>query len=204
MRFKIAIVAAVLGLCSIPAWSQGDQQPQVDQPFEASVVITANLQAETSASGVTDRATYSGGTVINLRYHYRGRLWFEANGGFTTFTQYYQPNAEQEQANVWEGSGGIVYKFRAPDAKIKPFVEVGGGVLYFSPVVTGSTPGGSKVIQPAGMGGAGIDVRMDPNFSFRTGFRLLAYKPAAFGVAAQTVNTLTTMSEPYIGLVLRF
>lgn len=203
MRFKIAIMAALLGLFSIPAWSQADQ-PQVDQPFEAGGIITANLQAQTSASGVTDRATYSGGALLNLRYHFRGRLWFEANGGFTTFTQYYEPIAEQEQANIWEGTAALVYKFRDPDARLKPFVEGGGGVLYFSPVVTGSTPGGSKVMQPAGVGGFGVDWKMDQNFSFRAGYRVMVYKPASFKVASQTVNTITTMSEPYIGLVLRF
>ncbi len=207
MRFKTAIIVAVLGLFCVPAWSQSDSNDQtapLPQELQAAAIVTANLQGETSASGVTDRPTYSGGLLLNFRYHFRGRLWFEANGGFTTFTQYYQPDFGQEQANIYEGSGGIMYSFRDPDARLKPFFEAGGGVLYFSPVLSGSTPGGTKVLQPMGFGGFGFDWKMDKNFSFRAGYRALVYKPAAFGVASQTVNTLTSMSEPYIGLVLRF
>jgi hypothetical protein len=201
MRFKTAIILAVLSLFAIPAWSQSDQTPQ---QFEGAVSGTANLQAETSSSGVTDRATYSGGILFNLRYHYRPHLGFEANGGFTTFTQYYQPTSGQEQANIYEGTAAVIYSFRAPETRLRPFVEAGGGVLYFSPVATGSTPGGAKVVQPAGVGGFGVNWVMNKSFSLRAGYRALVYRPASFNVAAQTVNTLTTMSEPYVGIVLRF
>jgi long-subunit fatty acid transport protein len=77
-------------------------------------------------------------------------------------------------------------------------------VLYFSPVATGSTAGGAKVVQGTGVGGIGADWKMDQNFSFRAGYRLLIYKVPSFNVTAQTLNTFTFMSEPYIGIVLRF
>jgi outer membrane protein W len=202
MRLKSAILVAAVAMFSIPAWSQ--DQSSAPNEYEASANITANLQGETTATGVTDRATYSGGLLLNFRYRFRGNLWFEANGGFTTFTQYYQPTAGQEQANIYEGTAGIVYKFRAAQDRLRPFVEAGGGVLYFSPVATGSTPGGQKVLQPNGFGGFGVDWKMNKSFSFRAGFRALGYKPPSFNVAQQTVNTFTIMSEPYIGLVLRF
>jgi hypothetical protein len=201
MRFKTAIILAVVALFAVPAWSQSDETVQ---QFEAAANITANLQAETSASGVTDRATYSGGIVFNLRYRFRGNLSLEANGGFTTFTQYYQPTSGQEQANIYEGTAAIIYSFRAPTTRLRPFIEAGGGVLYFSPVATGSTPGGAKVVQPAGVGGFGFDWRMNKSFSLRAGYRALVYRPASFNVPSQTVNTITTMSEPYVGIVLRF
>lgn len=203
MRFKTAIILAVLALlCAAPAWSQDEEAP-VDQ-FEVAANLTANMQGQTSVSGVTDRATYSGGVLFNARYRLREHLYAEANGGFTTFTQYYEPVAGQEQANIYEGTGGIVYEFRPTTQKLRPFVEVAGGVLYFSPVPTGSTPGGSKVVQPLGLGGVGIDWKMSRSISFRAGYRQLIYRPPSFGVAAQTLNTFSQMAEPYIGFALRF
>ncbi|HXU49114.1 MAG TPA: hypothetical protein VN727_08700 [Candidatus Binatia bacterium] len=203
MRFKTAVILAVFALlCASQAWSQDEEAP-TDQ-FEIAANLTANLQGETSTAGVTDRATYSGGVLFNARYRLTEHLYAEANGGFTTYTQYYQPVAGQEQANIYEGTGGIVYEFRPLTQKLRPFVEVAGGVLYFSPVATGSTPGGSKAVQPMGAGGLGIDWKMSRSFSFRAGFRELIYRPPSFGVSAQTLNTFSQMAEPFIGLSLRF
>jgi hypothetical protein len=198
------MILAMLSLFAVPAWSQSDQNAPQSDLWEGAVNLTANLQGETTAAGVTDRATYSGGILFNIRYRFHGNLAVEANGGFTTFTQYYQPVSGQEQANIYEGTAGIAYSFRAPQDRLRPFVEVGGGVLYFSPVATGSTPGGSKVLQPNGFGGFGVDWRKNKNFSFRAGFRGLAYRPPSFNLASQTLSTITVMSEPYVGLVLRF
>ena len=204
MRFKTAIIIAAAALFCLPAWSQDQtSQSQTDQ-YQVSANLTANLQAETTYAGVTDRPTYSGGVLLNLRYRFRTNLAFEANGGFTTYTQYYEPVAGQEQANIYEGTAAVVYSFRSPAARLRPFVEAGGGILYFSPVATGSTAGGAKVVQGTGVGGLGADWKMNRNFSFRAGYRLLIYKVPSFNVTAQTLNTFTFMSEPYIGLVLRF
>lgn len=203
MRFKTAILIAAVALFSIPAWSQGDQTPQTDV-FEASANLTANLQGQTSVSGVTDRATYSGGVLFNFRYRFRTNLYAEANGAFTTYTQYYEPVAGQEQANIYEGTAGVVYQFRQQTERLRPFVELGGGILYFSPVATGSTPGGAKVVQPMGFGGVGVDYKMNKAFSFRAGFRELIFRTPSFNVTAQNLNTFSEMSEPYIGLALRF
>jgi hypothetical protein len=202
MRFKTAILIAAVALFSLPAWSQGDQTSQTDV-FEASGNLTANLQGQTSVAGVTDRATYSGGVLFNFRYRFRTNLYAEANGGFTTYTQYYEPVSGQEQANIYEGTAGVVYQFRQTE-RLRPFVEAGGGVLYFSPVATGSTPGGAKVAQPLGFGGVGLDYKMNKTFSIRAGFRELIYRTPSFNVTAQNLNTFSEMAEPYIGIALRF
>lgn len=203
MRFKTAILIAAVALFSIPAWSQGEQAPQTDV-FEASANLTANLQGQTSVGGVTDRATYSGGVLFNFRYRFRTNLYAEANGGFTTYTQYYEPVSGQEQANIYEGTAGAAYMFRQQTERLRPFVEVGGGVLYFSPVATGSTPGGAKVVQPLGFGGVGVDYKMNKSFSFRAGFRELIYRTPSFNVTSQNLNTFSEMAEPYVGIALRF
>lgn len=197
MRFKTALILAVLALFSVPAWSQNEL-------YQASANLTANLQAQSTASGVTDTATYSGGLLLNIRYRFHNNVSLEANGAFTTYTQYYKPVASQEQANIYEGTAALIYTFRPPDMRLRPFLEAGGGVLYFSPVDTGSTPGGSKDIQPAGVIGLGADYKMTTHWSARFGVRALLYRPPAFSLATQTVNSITEMAVPYVGLVCRF
>jgi hypothetical protein len=77
-------------------------------------------------------------------------------------------------------------------------------VLYFSPVASGSTPGGSKSVQPAVVGGVGLDWRATQHVALRLGYRGVFYRPPSFGIATQTLDTFTEMNEPYVGLVLRF
>jgi outer membrane protein W len=197
MRFKTAILLAVLALCAIPAHSQNSL-------YTASANITGNFQLQASDSGVTDHATYAGGLLLNIRYRFHNNLSFQANGAFTTFTQYYQPSDEQEQANIYEGTATLIYSFKTDESRSRPFVELGGGVLYFSPVDTGSTPGGSKVLQYAGVGGVGVDRKVSEHWSARFGVRVLIYEPPSFNVNLNTVNTFTPMIEPYAGLSYRF
>jgi hypothetical protein len=71
-------------------------------------------------------------------------------------------------------------------------------------VPTGSTGGGQKVVEGAGFAGVGADYRLGSALALRFGYRGVMYKPASFNVAAQTTNTFTIMSEPYVGFVLRF
>lgn len=201
MRFKIGLLLSVVMLAALPSWSQ-DQA--ATETWQVSVVGTANIQAQASNGGVTDRASKSGGIVFTGRYHWKGNWWFEANGGFTTFTQYYTPVTSTEQANIYEGTGGIVYYFKSQEHRLRPFAEFGGGVEYFSPVLTGSTGGGQKQVEGAGMAGVGADYKLDSVFSLRFGYRGLMYKPPTFGISTQTLNTFAIMHEPYVGFEIRF
>jgi outer membrane protein W len=197
MRFKTVILLAVLAFCAIPAWSQ-------QSLYQASANITGNFQLQSTDSGVTDHATYAGGLMLNIRYRFHNNFSFQATGAFTTLTQFYHPSDEQEQANIYEGTVALVYAFKTDEARTRPFVEAGGGVVYFSPVDTGSTPGGSKVIQYAGLGGVGMDRKVSSHWSVRLGIRALVYKPPSFNIALNTVNSVTPMIEPYIGVAYRF
>jgi hypothetical protein len=203
MRFKIALFLAAITLLAVPAWCQSDDTAPAET-WQISAVGTLNIQPKATNSGVTDTTTKSGGLLFTGRYHWRGKWWFEANGGFTTFTQYYEPVASEEQANIYEGTGGLVYNFKQDEAKLRPFAEFGGGVEYFSPVATGSTGGGQKQVEGAGFAGVGADYRLGSGIALRFGYRAVLYRPPSFGVASQTTNTYTFMSEPYLGFVIRF
>jgi opacity protein-like surface antigen len=202
MRFKTAFILAVLALAAGSAWSQ---EPAPLDQWEGSAIVTGNHQFKATGDGETDTATNSLGIVFSARYRFRPHLSVEANGGFTTFTQYYEPvSSSQEQANIYEGSAALIYSFRSAKVRLRPFIEAGGGVEYFSPVATGSTPGGSKTVKPSAIVGIGADYRLSPHVAFRFGYRGVFYQPPSFSLATETVNTFTQMSEPYIGLVLRF
>ena len=207
MRFKTALIPATvilaLAVSALPALAQNESN--LASRSSASADFTANLQSEATNSGVKDRASYSGGLMLNYRYQFHGRSSVEANGAFTTFTQYYQPAQTQEQANIYEVSGAYVYRLRGDAARLKPFIEAGGGMILFSPVRGGSTSGGKKQYLPTFLYGGGFDWRVKKKIFVRLGYRGLFYHAPDFHDSPeQTTNTLTHMAEPYIGVVLHF
>jgi hypothetical protein len=172
--------------------------------MDASVDFTGNTQSRASAAGVTDDATNSGGLLLNYRYYFHGRAAVEANGAFTTFTQYYSPAQTVTQANVYEATGALVYNLRDATARLRPFLEAGGGALIFSPYQPGSNSGNSRQIRPAILYGAGFDFRAFRHYYLRLGYRGLFYKAPDFNSAQQHTGVFTHMAEPYLGVALRF
>lgn len=169
--------------------------------------ITGNIPRAVTGNGITDRASYSGGVFLNYRYAIRPRSSIEVNGGFTTFTQYYQPESGFVQSNVWEATAAYVFR---PGAKkpgrLKPFLEGGGGILMFSPVPTGSEGGTTKATQPAILYGGGIEWRKTSfsRFSLRIGYRGLFYREPDFGLISERTNVWTHMAEPFAGIAVHF
>ena len=173
----------------------------------ASLDFTGNFQRTVTGDGITDKATYSGGFFLNYRYAIRPRGSVEVNGGFTTFTQYYQPGAGYVQSNVWEATAAYVFRpGAAKSGRLKPFLEGGGGILRFSPVPSGTGGGTSRAIQPAILYGGGFEWRKTPtsHLSLRFGYRGLIYRAPDFGFNPQQTNAWTHMAEPFAGVVWHF
>jgi hypothetical protein len=187
--------------------TQEESPEAVPAVSSASVDITANFPRTVIGAGITDRATYSGGLFLNYRYGIRARSSVEVNGGFTTFTQYYQPDKGFVQSNVWEATAAYVFRPGATKpGRLKPFLEGGGGILMFSLVPTGSQGGMSKAIEAAILYGGGFDwsKTSTSRFSLRVGYRGLFYREPDFGLISQQTNAWTHMAEPFAGIVVHF
>jgi hypothetical protein len=199
--------ASQTGSSSSSSRDESESTDAVPTVSSASVDFTGNFQRTVTGDGITDRATYSGGLFLNYRYAIRPRSSVEVNGGFTTFTQYYQPNSGFVQSNVWEATAAYVFRpGAAKSGRLKPFLEGGGGILMFSPVPSGTGGGTSRAIQPAILYGAGFDWRKTSTsrVSLRFGYRGLFYREPNFGLISEQTNTWTHMAEPFAGIVLHF
>jgi len=237
MRLKALFILAILAVLGLPVMAQTTQSqsgsstagpaPRASQSgsssrsssddsesseaspsvSSASVDITGNFQRTVSGDGITDKATHAAGVFLNYRYAIRPRSSVEVNGGFTTFTQYYQPDVGFVQSNVWEATAAYVFRPGATKpGRLKPFLEGGGGILMFSPVPAGSDGGTSRSIQAAILYGGGIEWRRTPSslISVRLGYRGLFYRTPSFGLIAEKTNAWTQMAEPFAGVVVHF
>lgn len=198
MRTKLSLILAALALLSLPVFAQGGNS-------EASANFTGNFQNTASGLGVTDSPSYSGGVLVNYRYHFNRWSALEVNYQHTQFSQFYS-SGTVTQANLNEASVAYQFTFGVPkDARFHPFVEAGTGALFFgSPIGPGSTAGGLAQNRPAFLYGGGVSYRVRGPVALQLGYRGLLYKAADFTVSSQFTNATAHMAEPYVGVTVRF
>ncbi len=198
MYRKISLILAIAALFCIPAFAQNGNS-------EISANFTGNFQNAATGLGVTDTPTYSGGLLVNYRYHFNRWSAIEANYSYTQFSQSYS-SGTLSQATMNEAS--LAYQFTfgiSREARFHPFLEAGTGALFFSsPITPGSTTTGLSQTRPALLYGGGVSYRLIRGLSVQAGYRGLVYKAADFSVANQITNASTHMAEPYVGLTFRF
>jgi len=198
MRTKIGLIAAALVLLSLPVFAQAGNS-------EVSANFTADFQKQSSGLGLTDSPSYSGGVLVNYRYHFNRWSAIEVNYDHTRFSQIYS-SGSVTQSNVNEAS--LAYQFTfgvARDARFHPFVEAGTGALFFSsPILGGSNAGGFAQNRAAFLYGGGVAYRLMGPLAVQLGYRGLVYKTPDFLVPSQITNATTQKAEPYVGITVRF
>ena len=198
MRMKISLSVAMLGLLCLPVFAQSGNS-------EVSANFTGNFQSQVSGFGVTDSPSYSGGLLVNYRYHFNRWSAIEVNYQHTQFSQFYT-SGTTTQSNLNEVSLAYQFTFGVPrDARFHPFVEAGTGALFFgTPIAPGSTSGGLAQNRPAFLYGGGVSYKVKGPLAVQVGYRGLLYKAADFTVGSQVTNATAHMAEPYVGLTFRF
>lgn len=197
MQIKISLLLAALALLSLPALAQVGNS-------EVSANFTGNFQMEARGFGITDSPTYSGGLLINYRYHFNRWSALEANYGNTLFSQVYD-SGTVTQARVQEATFAYLFTFAVErEARFHPFLEAGTGALFFSPVTAGSSDGVVGQNRGVFLYGAGAAYRITDRFSVQAGYRGLVYTAPDFALPTQVTNARTQMAEPYVGVSLRF
>jgi opacity protein-like surface antigen len=197
MRIKVGLLVATFALFSLPGMAQEGHS-------EVSANFTGNFQNQSSGFGVTDSPTYSGGLLVNYRYHFNRWSAVEVNYGYNRFTQVYS-SGSFTQANTNEVTLAYVFTFGIPtEARFHPFAEAGTGALFFAPIPAGSSSGGTTQNRATLLYGAGITYRLVHNLNLQAGYRGLVYTAPDFIVPSQLTNARTEMAEPYVGVTLRF
>jgi outer membrane immunogenic protein len=182
----------------LPALAQGGNS-------EVSANFTGNFQKQSSGQGVTDNPTYSGGLLVNYRYHFNRWSALEVNYGYTRYSNNYSTGSST-QSNSQEATFAYQFTFGIPrDARLHPFVEAGTGAIFFgSPIAAGSTAGGLSQDRAVFLYGGGVTYRLKGPFSAQLGYRGLLYRTPDFTLTSQFTNATTHRAEPYAGLTFRF
>jgi outer membrane immunogenic protein len=174
---------------------------------EVTVAGSGFFQKQTTAGGITNEATNSGGVMAGYRFNLKN--WLAVEGDYDYFRNHQTFSASSGTTfipmNVHAATGVAVVKlpsFKMPALKIvSPFVLAGGGAMFFDP------RGGSvNTEQTRGtfVYGGGVDVPLSKHFLVRAQYRGFVYKTPDFEMTSLKLDKYTHSAVPSAGLVFTF
>jgi opacity protein-like surface antigen len=174
---------------------------------EVTVQGSGFFKKQTTADGITNEPTNSGGVMAGYRFNLKN--WLAVEGDYDYFR-----NSEKFLSssgttfipmNVHAATGTAIVKlpsFKMPAVKIvSPFVLAGGGAMFFD-------PRGDSVNKEQTRGafvyGGGFDVPMAKHIAVRAQYRGFVYKIPDFEMTSLKVDKYTHSAVPSVGLVFTF
>ncbi len=196
---KLTELAIILVLFGISSWAQEVRN-------EVTVQGSGFFQKQTTAGGITNEATNSGGVMAGYRFNLKN--WFAVEGDYDYFRNHQTFSGSSGTTsipmNVHAATGVAIVKlpsFKVPAVKIvSPFVLAGGGAMFFDPRE------GSMKEQTRGafVYGGGFDVTLAKHFLVRAQYRGFVYKTPDFEMTSLKVDKYTHSAVPSAGLVFTF
>jgi outer membrane immunogenic protein len=197
---KLTELAIILVLFGISSWAQ-------EVRHELTAQGSGFFQKQTTAGGITNEATNSGGVMAGYRFNLKN--WLAVEGDYDYFRNHQTFSSSTGTTsipmNVHGATGVAIVKlpsFKMPAVKIvSPFVLAGGGAMFFDP------RGGSisnQQTRAAFVYGGGFDVPMSKHFLLRAQYRGFVYKTPDFEMTSLKVDKYTHSAVPSAGLVFTF
>jgi opacity protein-like surface antigen len=194
---KLTELAIILFLFGISSWAQ-------EVRHEVTVQGSGFFQKQTTAGGITNGPTNSGGVMAGYRFNLKN--WLAVEGDYDYFRNHQTFSGSigttSIPMNVHAATGVAIVKlpsFKMPAVKIvSPFLLAGGGAMFFDP------RGGSvNSVQTRGtfVYGGGVDVPMSKHFLLRAEYRGFVYKTPDFEMTSLKVDKYTHSAVPSLGLV---
>src|SRR5258707_3747205 len=158
-------------LAALPAFSQEAGRS------EATVQALGSFVKSTTANGVQQGATNSGGVLASYRFFFSNSHGVEVNYGYSLNTQTYglaagPPGVKSNQHEVT-----AAYVYRHAVRHFTPFAEAGVGGLVFAPT---DAPGASTQARAAFVYGGGADFNLTNRVFVRAEDRGLVYNSPTF------------------------
>jgi len=151
---------------------------------------------------VTDVPGNTLGALVQIRYTVKPYVGFEFNYGYARFTQKYS-NIGGAQANTSEYSLGYVAHPPFEIFGLKPFVGAGAGTIAYKPTTYGGL-GLKEQARASYYYDVGLEDMVSPHFGFRAQFRQSWTLAPDFGQNYLTILQRTVITEPAVGVIIKF
>lgn len=176
-------------------------------PVTYNRVVSPGVTLTNTATNQSNYITSSVGFLTSFQFHPVPFAGIELNYGYQHYTERFNYNlvgvpAQQNNrflTTTHEATGA--YQFHPKKIPFQPFVNVGGGAIYFNP----TAGGGSSQWRGAGLLETGFDVPMPgKQLALRVMGRGLFYRAPNFNVPAISTREWRVSAEPSASFVYRF
>ncbi|HEV2618515.1 MAG TPA: outer membrane beta-barrel protein [Acidobacteriaceae bacterium] len=199
----------LLGVLMLSAAAGYAQESRQDVSFSGAGVFGPTIH---SATGVVQSSTGALGLLLSYRYMLTPKSALELNYGFAQNNQKYALNSAIDNYRIHsrqqEFSAAYVYSLNFK--RFSPFVEAGGGAMFFTPVLDAETRLINTKITKGigGLFGGGLAYELSPSFDIRAEYRGFLVKAPSFGENNGSLdlnaNRYEVISTPTIGVAYHF
>jgi opacity protein-like surface antigen len=199
----------LLGVLMLSAAAGYGQESRQDVSFSGVGVFGPTIHG---ANDVVQSSTGALGLLMSYRYMLTPKSALELNYGFAQNDQKYALNSAiynyRIHARQQEFSAAYVYSLNFK--RFSPFVEAGGGAMFFTPVLDAGTELINTKITKGigGLFGGGLAYELSPSFDIRAEYRGFLVKTPDFGETNGSlnlnVNRYEVISTPSIGVAYHF
>jgi opacity protein-like surface antigen len=211
---RIIPVAALAGIVFTQSAFSQEEAPAYRS--EATVQALGSFLKSTTAKGVEQSATHSGGVLASYRFFFDRHNGVEVNYGYQRNTQSYGltngPLGLATDAHEFSAD----YVLRFPMKRWSPFVLGGVGALVFDPgsvpqstlagFLAPNTPGSATTqTRAAFIYGGGADLNLTSRFYLRAEYRGFVYNSPTYDFPGLSgFDRVTHRAQPSIGFGFRF
>jgi outer membrane immunogenic protein len=197
----------LLGVLMLSAAAGYAQESRQDVSFSGAGIFAPTIHG---ANNVVQDSTGSLGLLMSYRYMVTPKSALELNYSFTQDNQKFLYNGitnYRVHARQQEFTAAYVYSLNFK--RFSPFVEVGGGLLVFTPVLDAGTDLLTTKITKGigGLFGGGLAYELSPSFDIRAEYRGFLVKTPSFGENTSpdlNTNRYEVISMPTIGVAYHF
>ena len=203
---KLLLMICLLPMLAGIGFAQGARQ---DINLSADITVQPYVEG---SNFVRLKSTLGPGLYLGYRYLLTPNGAIEANYSYTRFTSKFfnlqAPSVSAVNIRVYtsmqESTFAYVRSFNFN--KFNPFIEGGGGILYFSPEgsIKTTTYDTQQVNSLTVIAGGGIAYELSPSWDLRVQYRAQIFKTPSYGVKALSTGREYIMSQPAIGFAYHF
>lgn len=192
-------------LCMLPLLVGRGHAQEARQDVNLSLMGTIQPYVEGSDL-VQQRSTLGTGLYLGYRYLLTPNGAVEANYSYVRFTNKFVTSAINIRVLTSMQESTFAYVRSFDFKRFNPFLEGGGGILYFSPLgsIKTTTYDTQQVNSLSILTGGGIAYELSPSWDLRVQYRAQIFKTQDFGIKALSTGRYYIVSQPAIGFAYHF
>jgi opacity protein-like surface antigen len=158
---------------------------------------------------VKQNSTLGGGLYLGYRYLLTPNNAVEANYSYSHFTNKFINSSANARVRTGLQEATAAYVRTIPFRRWNPFLEIGGGMVFFTPIPQKTTTYDThQTSELTVLFGAGIAYELSPSWDLRVQYRAQYLNPSNFGLTNSPndfkIDRRYWVSQPAVGFAYHF